>query len=543
MRRASPDAPSKRMAEVLGSRGAPAPIDAGRPEPLRGCRARGGPAARAIGRRIRRHPLAAPAAAAAPKPAIAEGVLRPGPQPLLLPAARACAPRASRRAARRGRRRPWARASCAPRPRAGRRRGPRRRPGSGRRPGPRRCERARPRRRTSAASSRDREHAAVLVVGRHDRNEDRAGHRRPRARARGRGPPTARDRPSRPRTGPSPRAVAAASRTDGCSAPEITTRPRRPAAPPRRSPERWTRCRPEVRRISRGARREQPRDVLPGLFDDSPRPLSLGVDGRRVSVDGSRRLSMTAQTSGSRACRGVVVEVNHALQILGCLQIIAPETLASKNFFRGIAVTSDRELRSSSDEGADPFALRRRRAHRDRRYRSGARHPPALGEGARREASGTPGRRAQLARGLRRADHPRRRKEPLPAADRAAPVRDFKEEFWQRREQPGLPDPLGPGYRNRYESFRQAAATEFEGLTSDAGRVVVLHGESRRSRSSGTATRSSARRGLDLRQPDGRNGHPQASFSSSSTARHSEDRGSSGIRRSPSASSSRPRRA
>ena len=52
----------------------------------------------------------------------------------------------------------------------------------------------------------------------------------------------------------------------------------------------------------------------------------------------------------------------------------------------------------------------------------------------------------------------------------------FREEFWQRREQPGLPDPLGPGYRSRYESFRQAAAAEFEGLTSDAGRVVVLHG-------------------------------------------------------------------
>lgn len=52
----------------------------------------------------------------------------------------------------------------------------------------------------------------------------------------------------------------------------------------------------------------------------------------------------------------------------------------------------------------------------------------------------------------------------------------FKEEFWQRREQPGLPDPLGPGYRNRYQGFREAAATEFEGLTSDAGRVVVLHG-------------------------------------------------------------------
>src|SRR5262245_27026811 len=52
----------------------------------------------------------------------------------------------------------------------------------------------------------------------------------------------------------------------------------------------------------------------------------------------------------------------------------------------------------------------------------------------------------------------------------------FKQEFWQRREQPGLPDPLGPGYRNRYEQFREAAASEFDGLMSDAGRVVLIHG-------------------------------------------------------------------
>ncbi len=52
----------------------------------------------------------------------------------------------------------------------------------------------------------------------------------------------------------------------------------------------------------------------------------------------------------------------------------------------------------------------------------------------------------------------------------------FREEFWARREQPGLADPLGPGYRNRYEHFREAAQTEFDGLTSDPGKVVVLHG-------------------------------------------------------------------
>ncbi len=53
----------------------------------------------------------------------------------------------------------------------------------------------------------------------------------------------------------------------------------------------------------------------------------------------------------------------------------------------------------------------------------------------------------------------------------------FKEDFWQRREQTGLPDPLGPGYRNRYEGFREAAATTYGGINSDPGRMVVLHGE------------------------------------------------------------------
>ena len=53
----------------------------------------------------------------------------------------------------------------------------------------------------------------------------------------------------------------------------------------------------------------------------------------------------------------------------------------------------------------------------------------------------------------------------------------FKEDFWKRRELPGLPEPLGPGYRNRYESFREAAETTYGGLKSDTGKMVVLHGE------------------------------------------------------------------
>ena len=53
----------------------------------------------------------------------------------------------------------------------------------------------------------------------------------------------------------------------------------------------------------------------------------------------------------------------------------------------------------------------------------------------------------------------------------------FKEEFWQRREQQGLALPLGPGYRQRYEHLRDVAATQYEGLSSDAGRLVVRLGE------------------------------------------------------------------
>jgi len=53
----------------------------------------------------------------------------------------------------------------------------------------------------------------------------------------------------------------------------------------------------------------------------------------------------------------------------------------------------------------------------------------------------------------------------------------FKEDFWKRREQQGLAEPLGPGYRNRYEALRDAAATVYGGLNSDTGKMVVLRGE------------------------------------------------------------------
>jgi len=53
----------------------------------------------------------------------------------------------------------------------------------------------------------------------------------------------------------------------------------------------------------------------------------------------------------------------------------------------------------------------------------------------------------------------------------------FKEEFWTRREQPGLPLPLGPGYRQRYDNFRELARTSYDGVGSDPGKVVILRGE------------------------------------------------------------------
>ncbi len=53
----------------------------------------------------------------------------------------------------------------------------------------------------------------------------------------------------------------------------------------------------------------------------------------------------------------------------------------------------------------------------------------------------------------------------------------FKADFWKRRERDGLPPPFGPGYQQRYEHLRQIAAEEYDGIDSDAGRMVVRLGE------------------------------------------------------------------
>src|SRR5207237_4121603 len=53
----------------------------------------------------------------------------------------------------------------------------------------------------------------------------------------------------------------------------------------------------------------------------------------------------------------------------------------------------------------------------------------------------------------------------------------FKLDFWARRERPGLPQPLGPGYRDRYEELWKLAQEKYGGWRSDAGRMLLRWGE------------------------------------------------------------------
>ncbi len=53
----------------------------------------------------------------------------------------------------------------------------------------------------------------------------------------------------------------------------------------------------------------------------------------------------------------------------------------------------------------------------------------------------------------------------------------FKEDFWLRRENPALPLPLGPGYRDRYRELRRLVDEKYDGWRSDAGRLVLRRGE------------------------------------------------------------------
>lgn len=53
----------------------------------------------------------------------------------------------------------------------------------------------------------------------------------------------------------------------------------------------------------------------------------------------------------------------------------------------------------------------------------------------------------------------------------------FKKDFWARRERDGLPAPFGPGYERRYQHLWEVAATDYDGINADAGRMVVRLGE------------------------------------------------------------------
>ncbi len=53
----------------------------------------------------------------------------------------------------------------------------------------------------------------------------------------------------------------------------------------------------------------------------------------------------------------------------------------------------------------------------------------------------------------------------------------FKLDFWARRETPNLPQPLGPGYRDRYEELWRLAQEKYSGWRNDAGRMLLRYGE------------------------------------------------------------------
>lgn len=59
----------------------------------------------------------------------------------------------------------------------------------------------------------------------------------------------------------------------------------------------------------------------------------------------------------------------------------------------------------------------------------------------------------------------------------AAQREGFKEDFWQRREKPGLPPPFGPGYRDRYRDLRQIIDGKYIGWETDVGKLILRRGE------------------------------------------------------------------
>jgi GWxTD domain-containing protein len=53
----------------------------------------------------------------------------------------------------------------------------------------------------------------------------------------------------------------------------------------------------------------------------------------------------------------------------------------------------------------------------------------------------------------------------------------FKLDFWTRREKQDLPQPLGPGYRDRYGELWRLAEEKYGGWRHDAGRMLLRWGE------------------------------------------------------------------
>lgn len=54
---------------------------------------------------------------------------------------------------------------------------------------------------------------------------------------------------------------------------------------------------------------------------------------------------------------------------------------------------------------------------------------------------------------------------------------EFKLDFWARREKPDLPQPLGVGYRYRYQELRRLVDEKYDDWRHDAGRMVLRWGE------------------------------------------------------------------
>ena len=187
------------------------------------------------------------------------------------------------------------------------------------------------------------------------------------------------------------------------------------------------------------------------------------------------------------------------------------------------------------------------RAPRDRRYRSGAsafrssrrRSAPLEASVAPRPTSGT-GSRSYVAPIILDDE----RNLFLQLTEPHQFVESSRRSSGSGANSPGSPDPLGPGYRNRYESFRQARGD----------RVRGAHERRRTGRRAPRRSRliqefrdcNEVFRSVEVwtyAQPDAAARASRGASIPLLSARHSADRASSGIRRFPSARSSLPPRA